>query len=75
MIIYLPPSIQTDEGVALSLQVIGIVGVSVSLVALTATIITFIVFRYTSSPLTPHPSHTIPPSSLLPPFQVPLEHA
>ena len=36
---------QTDEGVALSLQVIGIVGVTVSLVALTLTIITFTVFR------------------------------
>ena len=39
------PALQTDEGVTVSLEVIGIVGVSVSLVALILTIVTFLVFR------------------------------
>lgn len=37
---------QTDEGVRVSLQVIGIVGFTVSVVFLLITIITFIAFRY-----------------------------
>ena len=41
---------QTDEGVRLSLEVIGIVGVTVSLIFLLITIITFIAFRYAPQP-------------------------